>query len=83
MRQLIPPILFMLSAGIYFNDKQKRNVVIVGVAGALAVVATYFTIEQLIDRIVSHLQNKDKAYASGEAFDYPQFFIRWRQQIQY
>jgi hypothetical protein len=22
-------------------------------------------------------------YAPGEAFDYPQFFIRWRQQIQY
>ena len=63
MRQLIGPILFMLSSGLYFNEKGKRNVVALGVAGMLAIIATYFTVEQAIQRILAHLENKSDSAA--------------------
>jgi hypothetical protein len=61
MRHLIPPIMFMLSAGLFFNGREKRNIVAVGVAGVLAVVATFFTVEQLVDRLGSYAQGKTTA----------------------
>jgi hypothetical protein len=51
MRQFFAPILFMLSAGLYFNHEQAKNAFAVGGAGLLALVATYFTLEQLYERV--------------------------------
>jgi hypothetical protein len=61
MRQLIAPVLFMLSAGIYFNDREKRNIFAVILAGALAIIATFFTMEQLVDRVAAHLRGSSNS----------------------
>lgn len=54
MRYLIPAILFILSAGLYFNKKFKDNSIVVSIAGAMALIATAFTIVQFVDFITGN-----------------------------
>jgi len=51
----------MLSSGIYFAERGRKNVGAFVVAGLLALFGTFFTIEQLIDRMLAHLQGTNNA----------------------
>jgi len=56
---LFSPILFMLSAGLYFSDRERKNILIVFVTGIIGVVSTIFTFEQMIERIKSQEDYKE------------------------
>jgi hypothetical protein len=57
---VISALLFVLSSGLLFNERFRNNKWLMTVAGLLALVASYFLLEQIVDAVVSRrLQKED------------------------
>ncbi len=60
--EIIPALIFVLSSGLLFNKRFRENQVLVGVAGLIALVASYFLFEEVMNRVVkSHLEKQAEA----------------------
>lgn len=51
--EIIAAILFVLSSGLFFNERFRSNITLVTLAGLIALVSTYFLTEQIIDRVIT------------------------------
>ncbi len=53
---LIAAVLFVLSAGIFYNERFKNSLLLKLVAGAIAIISTYFLGEQVWERLGDQTQ---------------------------
>lgn len=52
--EIIPALLFLLSSGLLFNERYRNNLLLVTLAGAIALISSYFLIEQITERIIAN-----------------------------
>jgi hypothetical protein len=50
---IITAILFVLSSGLLFNERYRHNKTLMTISGILALIASYFLLEQMIEVVVS------------------------------
>jgi|ERR1051325_945105 hypothetical protein len=62
MRNLLAPIFFMLSSGIFFSFEKRKHRPAYIAAGLIAIASAYFTIEQFLDRVFAHMDGTHKAW---------------------
>lgn len=50
--EVLGAILFVTSSGIFFSERFRKNKFLVLCAGAIAVISTYFLVQEIADRVV-------------------------------
>jgi hypothetical protein len=58
--EIIPAVIFVLSSGLLFNTRFRENQFLVIIAGAIALVASYFLFEEVTKRIVLSQMEKQQ-----------------------